>query len=194
MRTFVKATLVGGVVFLVPVVVLLVLLSKAVGLLRRLAQPLADHLPLDTVAGLVVADALVILLLVVACFLAGLLAHLSFASHFLKRAETGILWRVPGYGFIKALTESIDSRGGSSSGMRPVLIHFDDSAQLAFEIERLADGRCVVFVPSAPEPRGGSVSVMDPQRVEPLPISFAAAVRALRALGRGLGADLDRDL
>ena len=53
-----------------------------------------------------------------------------------------MLWRIPGYGFIKALTDSLDKRAAESA-LRPVLIHFDDSAQLGFEVDHLADGRRV---------------------------------------------------
>jgi uncharacterized membrane protein len=185
-RKFIRTTVVGGLVFLVPVVVLIVLAGKAMKLLRRLAEPLAERLPVDTLAGLVVADAVVILLLLIACFFAGLLARLSFANRVVKKAETGVLWRIPGYGFIKGLTDSLD-HSASAAAMRPVLVHFDDYAQLAFEIDQIGDGRKVIFLPDAPDPRAGSVVVVDPHRVEPLPISFVAATRMLRGLGRGLG-------
>jgi uncharacterized membrane protein len=183
---FVKTTVVGGLVFLIPLVILLAIVGKVTGLLQRLAQPLAERLPVNTVLGVVSADAVVIALLILACFLAGLLARVSFANRFVKRAETGVLWRIPGYGFVKGLTESLD-RSAAASSMRPVLVRFDDYAQLAFEVDQLADGRRVIYIPSAPDPRAGSVLVMDQDRVEPVPITFVAAVGALRALGRGIG-------
>jgi uncharacterized membrane protein len=186
---YVKTTLIGGLLFLVPLLVFVWLGSKAAKLLRRLAKPLAGLVPLDTIAGVLVADVVIVALLIIACFVGGLLARVSFASRFVRKAEAGVLWNIPGYGFIKALADSLDKSAGSSS-MRPVLIHFDDAAQLAFEVDRLPDGRRVIYVPSAPEPRAGSVLVMDADRVEEVPMSFVAAVRSLRALGRGAGACL----
>ena len=100
-----------------------------------------------------------------------------------------MLWRIPGYGFIKALTDSLDKRAAESA-LRPVLIHFDDSAQLGFEVDHLADGRRVIYVPGSPDPRAGTVMVMDAARVEAVPMSFMVALRDLRSVGRGLGADL----
>jgi uncharacterized membrane protein len=186
--TVMKTTLVGGVVFMMPVVVLIVVFTKAGGYFRKLAQPLAKVLPLDTVLGVMVADAILVALFLLACFLAGLLTHLSFANSFLKKAETGVLWRIPGYGFLKALTDGLDKEHGSS--LRPVLVRFDDYSQLAFEVDRLPDGRKVIYIPGAPNPRAGSVLVLDSDRVEPVPLSFMAAVRSLRALGRGVGSSL----
>lgn len=183
---FVKTTLVGGVVFLVPLLILASLAAKAAGFLQQLAEPLAPHLPVHTVYGMVAADVVVILLLILTCFLAGLLARVSFARRFVKNAEAGVLWRIPGYGFVKGLTDSLDKSAAAAS-MRPVLAHFDDYAQLAFEVDQLADGRRVVYVPSAPDPRAGAVLVMDGDRIEPVPITFVTAIGALRALGRGVG-------
>jgi uncharacterized membrane protein len=74
--------------------------------------------------------------------------------------------------------------------MRPVLVRFDDYSQLAFEVDQLSDGRKVIYIPSAPNPRAGSVLVLDADRVAPVNLSFLAAVRSLRALGRGVGSSL----
>jgi len=186
--TVARTTLVGGVVFMMPVVVLIVVFAKAGGYLRKLAQPLEKMLPLDRFYGVIVADAILIALFLLACFGAGLLMRLSFASSFVKKAEAGVLWRIPGYGFLKAVTDSLDKEHGSS--LRPVLVRFDDYSQLAFEVDQLPDGRKVIYIPSAPNPRAGSVLVLDKDRVEPVPLTFMAAVRSLRALGRGVGSSL----
>ena len=188
---FVKTTLVGGAVFLVPLTILALLLAKVGDVLLRLAQPLAKRLPLNTVWGVAVADVVLIVLAVLFCFLAGLLARVSFANRFVRKAEAGVLWRIPGYGFVKGLTDSLD-KSPAAKGMVPVLIHFDDAAQLAFEVDHLPDGRRVIYLPGAPDPRGGSVLVMDADRVEPVQTTFVGATAALRALGRGLGPTLNQ--
>jgi uncharacterized membrane protein len=188
---FVKTTLVGGAIFLVPVTVLALLLAKVGGVLLRLAQPLAKRLPLNTVWGVAVADFVLIVLAVVVCFLAGLLARVSFANRFVRKAEAVVLLRMPGYGFVKGLTDSLD-KSPAAKGMLPVLIHFDDAAQLAFEVDHLPDGRRVIYLPGAPDPRAGSVMVMDADRVEPVQMTFVRATAALRALGRGLGPTLSQ--
>jgi uncharacterized membrane protein len=188
---FVKTTLVGGAVFLVPVTVLALLLAKVGAVLLHLAQPLAKRLPLDTLWGKAVADVVLIVLAVFVCFLAGLLARVSFANRFVRKAEAGVLWRIPGYGFVKGLTDSLD-KSPAAKAMVPVLIHFDDAAQLAFEVDHLPDGRRVIYLPGAPDPRAGSVLVMDADRVEPVQMTFVRATAALRALGRGLGPTLSQ--
>jgi hypothetical protein len=43
-------------------------------------------------------------------------------------------------------------RSPAAHVMVPVLIQLDDASQFAFEVDRFADGRRVIFVPSAPDP------------------------------------------
>jgi len=187
-RAFVRTTFIGGVVLLAPLVVLVVLAAKAARFLQRLAAPLLSLLPVGTLTGRLVMHLIVIACVVLGCFLAGLVAHFSLANRFVAKAEANVLWRIPGYGIIKGLTSSLDPR--AMPELRPVLVHFDDYAQVAFEVDRTADGRRVIYLPSAPEPRTGSVIVVDPQQVEPLPTSFVATVAAIRAVGHGLGRSL----
>ncbi len=53
-------------------------------------------------------------------------------------------------------------------------------------------GRVVVYVPGAPDPWSGAVFVMTADRVEPLEASMPAAVKNIRALGRGTTRLLNR--
>ena len=185
---FVRTTLIGGLVFLVPLIVLVVLAVKVGRFLHKLAEPLWRALPVDTFAGTVAVDVIVVLGVIMGCFLAGLIAHFSLANRFVSRAEANVLWRIPGYGIVKGLTDSIDPHGTPS--LRPVLVHFEDYAQVAFEVDRAPDGRRVIYLPSAPEPRTGQVIVMEANQVEPLGMSFVGTAAAIRALGHGLAPSL----
>jgi uncharacterized membrane protein len=186
---FLKTTLVGGLVFLVPVLVLVLLVVKVVELSRKVTVPIAAHLPVHPGLALPAADAIVVVVALLACFAGGLLARLSFASRVVRKAETGVLWRVPGYGLIKALTDSLDKNAAATS-MRPVLVKSESHAQLAFEVEQLTDGRRVVYIPSSPDTRAGSVLIVNADKIEPVPTTFIAAISSLRAMGRGMGRSL----
>lgn len=186
---FFKATVVGGLIFLLPLVVILFVVGKALRLSRTVAEPMAGVLPVDSIVGVALVDLLGLLLIMVLCFVAGLIARNSLASKAVREAEARFLWKIPAYSFVKGIT---DSFGGddSSASMKAVLAKLDDAAQLAFEVERLEDGRVVVYVPGAPDPWSGAILVMTPDRIESLPISMVAAVQNLRALGRGTRAIL----
>lgn len=76
--------------------------------------------------------------------------------------------------------------------LRPVLLTIDDQQQLAYDIERLADGRAVVFAPGSPDAWSGSVLVVQASRLQPLAIDPVALARSLQGIGRGLAALLER--
>ena len=66
-----------------------------------------------------------------------------------------------------------------------------DSVSFKNHIQPIFSARCAVSgCHVAPNPRAGSVLVLDPDRVEEVPLTLLAAVRSLRALGRGIGSAL----
>jgi len=181
---FLKATLAAGLVFLVPVIIVVILVGEAIKLMAGLAAPMAAWIPIDSVGDVVLANILAVGALVIFCFAAGLVARSSLAMRVVRSLESSVLTSLPGYGFIKGMTESLAGQHGSET-MKPVLVKFDESRQVAFEIERDSDGQVVVYLPGAPDPWSGGVLVVTADRVEPLALSVAAAARNIRTLGRG---------
>jgi uncharacterized membrane protein len=181
---FLKMTVIGGIVFLVPIIIVVIIVGKAFAIMTKLASPLAAWLPIDSVGGIALANLLAAAAIVVVCFVAGLVARSPFAVRTVESLESGVLSVIPGYAFIKGLTGSLTG-GEEEKELAPVLARFDDAWQVAFQVERTADGRVVVYIPGAPDPWSGAVFVMTADRVEPLERTMAAAVRNIRSLGRG---------
>jgi uncharacterized membrane protein len=186
---FLKTTLIGGILFLIPISICVLILGKAHKVMVRLAAPLADWLPMDTVGGIAKANVLAVIAIVVVCFVAGLLSKSHLASRLVEWLESCFLQSIPGYTFIKGLTGGLTG-DDEETHLAPVLARFDDAWQVAFQVERLSDGRVALFIPGAPDPWSGSLMIMSEERVQPLDRTMAAAVRNLRALGRGSSAFL----
>ncbi len=81
---FIKVTMIGGVVFLVPIAVLVIILGKIVNVLARLATPLTAWFPMDRVIGFAIADLLAVAVIVVVCFMAGLVARSSVVVRYIN--------------------------------------------------------------------------------------------------------------
>jgi uncharacterized membrane protein len=186
-RGFFRTTVVGGILFLVPVVAIIAIVEKALGLLDRLAVPLARWLAVRDVAGVPAPRLLAVLLLVLICFLAGLFARTRIARRFVDSLEARVLSNIPGYSFLKSLGASFagmdDGQGGSV-----ILVRIEDAWQIGFLMERMGNGEVVVFVPGAPGASSGSVYFMAPDRIRPLDVPMSQAVSCLRRLGRGSAA------
>jgi uncharacterized membrane protein len=182
---FVKTTVIGGIVFLVPFIVVIFILGKAFQFMRGIAQPVTAALPMiDTVGEIVLLDLLAAGLILVVCFLAGLAARAAAAGRLVKSLEARVLSRVPFYHFVKGMTESV-VEAESDTTLRSVLVRLDDYSQLAFEVERLPGGDVVVFLPGAPNPWSGAVCVVAPERVTQLDAPMLAAVQNIKHLGKG---------
>jgi uncharacterized membrane protein len=184
---FLRTTLVGGILFLVPIVVLGIVLGKALALVHKAVDPLAEHLPVESVIGLQTPLLLAIGVIVVFCFLAGFFARTALAQKLVSGLEAAVLSHMPGYEFLKRMGES--TLGIEKEGSYPVVrVRFDDASQIGFQIEALEDGLVVVFVPGVPNANAGEVYFMTADRVSPVAVPPARALKCLKRLGVGSNA------
>ncbi len=181
---FLRATFVGGILFLLPVVVLAVVLGKAEEIAVRIVAPLASQIAMKSMAGVPLATLLAILLIVLFCLFAGLFARTRLSRRVAEWLETIFLYNIPGYDFFKGISESLLGHE-MDHAHQVVLARIEESWQIGFLIERLDSGHCAVFVPGSPSVWSGSVYLMTPDRFQHVDITRVEAVKCLRRLGRG---------
>jgi uncharacterized membrane protein len=184
--TFVKATLIGGVLFLVPLVATIVILSKAMRYVAQILRPVEHMIPRRTIVGLAVADVLAIVCLLAIGFFAGLLAQTAIGKRLSRRIEELILGKIPGYTLLRGIIGDPENIGGNHE-LKVALARIDDAWLLSFIVEELPDGMLAVFVPSAPTPTAGNVYIMTEQQVRRLDVPVAAATKCIMQLGVGAG-------
>jgi uncharacterized membrane protein len=184
---FVKSTMIGGLVVLLPIVVIVAIVAWAVDLTIKLVEPLFARLPDKSVGGVSLVLLIAIVALVFCCFLAGIVAETALVRGLGRRAERLALL-VPGYALMKRVGADFIGVEGKRP-VRTVVIRFEASSQIGFLMETLADGRQVVFIPGVPKALVGALHVVAAERVETLPMSVSAALDALGRLGVGLGED-----
>ena len=189
MKNFLKTTLLGGVIFLIPLVVVLALLGKAFNIMKAAAAPVERLLPMDSIAGVGLINILAIVVMLLLCLVAGMVARSAPARAFYGRLDSILLELVPGYAWTKMVAAGVSGESHLEDFL-PVLVALDDMSQLAFEMERTEDGRVVVFFPGAPDPSSGSVAYVDPARVSPVSAGFLNINKSLRKMGKGSAAFL----
>ncbi len=188
---FVRATLIGGILFLLPIVVLAIVLDKAEELASRIVAPLANRIAMKSMAGVSTGTLLAIGLLVLFCLLVGLFAKTRLAPRIVEWLESGFLYNIPGYDFFKGISESL--MGYETGHAYPVVLaRIEEAWQIGFLMERLENGHYAVFVPGAPNVWSGSVYLMTEERFQRLGISRLEAVKCLRRHGIGANALLGR--
>ncbi len=186
---FIKTTVIGGLLFLVPVVVLIVVLIQAFGLMLQVAEPIGELIPIESIGGVALANIIVVLLILIICFIAGLFATKRVFTNFQEYIESKILLKIPGYGLVKGITNSMKMSEEASKNFLPVLVRLADFEQLGFEIERAGDKKAVVSLPGSPNPWSGTVVMTDVAQINRLDISVPDALAYMERLGIG-SADL----
>ena len=97
---------------------------------------------------------------------------------------------IPGYEFIKTITNSIQKSNDSAQSIKPVLARFDDRLIPALEVER-GDSIVVIFIPSAPNAYSGSVAYLTPDRLESLDTDFMGITTSMKRFGIGSSEFID---
>ena len=180
-----RATLIGGVVFLIPGFIVFFVLNKVFNLLRSFAGALGSWLGVELPMGGTLLNLAAIAAVLLICFLAGLLASRASAQRLRAKLDRMLLGSFPGYAFVKGLAESMQQSKELASSFLPVLLQSDDTWQMAFETDRMPEGLVAIYLPGAPNPWSGSVIYVPPERVKSLPISLAESIKVIGALGRG---------
>jgi uncharacterized membrane protein len=177
---FIGSRLAAGVVVVMPVYFAALLLLKAAKSVSRLVRPLVRLLP----EWLPAERVLSVLLVLLVCFLIGLVVRTRRGQAARTRIEDSLLRRIPGYTLFRSLTQRV--AGETQDNIwKPALAEIENALVPAFIIEELADGRFTVFVPSVPTPLAGAIYVLTADRVHALNISFGRAIKVLSQWGSG---------
>jgi len=180
-----KMILIGGLFFLVPFATLIIIGGKIFVILMKIVEPLAGAFPVPGLMGEHKSYALAVVLLLVVCFLAGLLSRTDKARKAVTWLEDALLNQIPGYAFMKQT--SAQMAGSEEKSYNVVLARIEECWQLAFLIERIDENNLAVYVPGAPSPWSGNLFFMTPDRIRDIDLSYKQALDCIRSLGTGSG-------
>ena len=188
-KSFLKTTFVGGLMFLVPVVLLVVLLRYAMQLADKVAKPIAALLPVSQIGGVAVPTVIAVSILVLIAFLAGLLSRTPVGRRITHWFEESILGGLPQYRMVKSLADGL-TQIESDDGIQPVLMRGDEGWMLGYQMEELPGGWRVVFLPASPTPMSGNVLYVEAAKVRALDITMREAMQLVKRMGIGSASEL----
>jgi uncharacterized membrane protein len=180
-----KSIVIGGVLFLIPVAVAVMVIAQVVEVLELVAEPMAEFLPTDTVLGFGLAQVIAVALLLLVCLIAGLVARSAIGQLVGGKVEGILLAGIPGYAVIKGLVEQMLKSQEQAAQFKPILVPVRGGFRPAFEVERLPSGEVVVFHPSSPNVWSGFVSYVEPGHIRPLELGVGEMFHTLEQMGIG---------
>ena len=183
---FVRTTVLGGVLFLTPIVVIWFILSKADNLAGQALLPLAALIPDSLSSRTTIAAVLEVLLIALACFVAGLFARTMQAQKIVHELEVSVLSNVPGYEYTKQAGASMLGVG-ETADYPVILANLGGAWRIGVQTDVLGENLVAVFVPNSPTRCRAECSSSPPTAcvllASPLPLRWELSDAA--ALDRG---------
>lgn len=184
-----KVTAVGGLLFLLPLILVVFLLGQAVRIAGIVTQPISSFLTLDQVVGPVGERFIAVVGLVAIALAAGLVGRTRTGRRVKAGLEHSFLGGLPQYQMIKSMAEGL-AHVETADGVTPALVSIEGGWQIGYLLEPINKGWVAVFLPQAPTPMSGNVMLMPAERVRPLEMTMAQAMIVIKNLGIGSAAAL----
>jgi uncharacterized membrane protein len=177
---FILSRLGVGVLAVAPIYLAALLLVKVMKSCTAVVRPVVKLLP----KWLPAEHLLSFLLVLLVCFLIGLMVRTPAGRARWGRMESSLLQGIPGYALFRSLIQQLAGKT-QDQAWKPALAEIEEALVPAFIIEEHEDGRFTVFVPSVPTPFAGAIYILSPDRVHPLDVPFTQAIKAVSHWGSG---------
>lgn len=189
-QNFIKTTLLGGIVVILPSIILFFafgwLFNKINNSTKPLSQFLADNLTLPNQFDDIIATLMVFFIIIFGCFIVGLFVRTRLGSWILDMIERQLLNKAPGY---KMLRETIHQLFGKNKVLfsQVVLaqIYGNETLVTGFVTDTHDNGIVTIFVPTGPNPTSGFVYHLHEKYIHPQDIPVEEAMRSIISCGMG---------
>ncbi len=182
---FLKATLAGGLLVLLPLFGSVYLVVRLASMLVGLFRPVLGLLPGGPDFNLPFKNAAAIALLLLLCFLVGLVVMTRLGKAVGRWLETRLLSKIPGFVRYRELSRML--LGSEQTGGAPVLVRRGAEKQIGFLIEENSSGELTVLMPISPGLKSGTVIIVKADLVQRLDAPASEVARVLRQFGVGAG-------
>ncbi|MEP0711740.1 MAG: hypothetical protein ABJ333_00550 [Algoriphagus sp.] len=180
--SIISNTIKGGIFLLFPLVLILIFLEKIIHILNPVATKISASLNLES-SVFDVPYLIAICIILIFCFIAGVIAKLGAGKFMLEWIEDHVLSLFPGYQLMKNTLQ--DSAGLKSDKEFPVVMVPIDGWMIGFKVDTLPNSDIVVFVPSAPNTWEGNVVIFEKDKVKESNLTQKDATLIMRRLGVG---------
>jgi len=180
-QAIIKRVFNGILLFLLPVMVLVFVMEKAITLLQKVIHPIKEHLPNESVIGVGLFTVISVLLILLICYLAGVLAESKTIKSLMALLEDNLLVFIPGYAMMKS--RASEAIGETDDRWKAVLIGDNDEWELGIEVGRQPGGYCTVFFPEPPDAKSGEMKLVHESKLKPLNMPVSKLVNIIRKYG-----------
>ncbi len=182
---FAKETFINGIIFLIPITVVLVLFSGAISGAVSFFVAMQGNTTVQKFGGLPVLVLVALIFIVSLVFLIGVLIRFAFFKSLNTWLENQVLGMVPGYDLYKTMME--EKLHVKHPGGKAVLVQWKESQQLGVQIEKNDNSTCTVYFSNASLTGGGTIHIVPQNLVTELDMPLSELVEVTNKFGDGLG-------
>ena len=185
-KSFLKTTLMGGTLVVLPIVVLLIVFNWLYQFIADKIKPVTYIMSETARLQEFYASIAALLLIVLSFFIVGIILKTKIGRFAFDSFERKVLAKLPLYKIIKDTTEQfVGSEKMLFKHVALVNIWGNDTRMTAFITEEHDDGSFTVFVPSGPAPTAGFIFHVAADKVQKLNYPVYKAMKTILSLGAG---------
>lgn len=185
-KNFMMTTLIGGIAVVLPAALSAFLLKWLFKMVISIIRPLTRLVFAKSDIQVIFADAIVIAIILLACFVVGMIVKTRLGVFIQEGLDDYILKYIPGYSIIKETV--LQFLGRKKFPFSPVVLvraFENDTLMTGFITDEHPDNQCTVFVPTGPNVTTGFVFHLSRDNVYPLNVSADQAIRTVISCGVG---------
>ena len=149
------------------------------------------YLPAERVFGVGLLTLISLLLILIICYLAGMLIEQKKVKWLITKLEDNILVFIPGYSMIKAQTSEMVREAAAQ--WQPVLIGEDGDWKMGVLVDQQPDGLCMIFFPEPPDAKSGEMKLVHESKLKKLDMPVSKMIKILRKYGKSEDAFFSKD-
>ena len=193
-RNFFVNVSLGGLLVILPIVIVYKIALWLFFLISDTAQPLTQALTVHADLSRTTALVLTFVVIFLVCFLLGLTLRTAAGHGLFTFFQNTILNRIPGYKTVNEIISQFTSnRNKIFSKVALVTLGGGDVRVIGFVVDEYGVDRYSVFIPTAPNPTSGFVVQTVAKNLEMLNISVESAMKCIISCGVGAGKIVTRD-
>ncbi len=187
LNNFVRTTLLGGAVVVLPVTIFILLAKLIFDTIRALIDPISSILPFPSISSDILLDLIALGLIIAFFFLMGLFVQTSLGQGLIALIERELLHRLPFYGAIKETVLQFTGAKRMPFSQVAIVRPYgpEGSKMYGFVADEHQNGMYTIFVPTAPNPTNGFVFYMEAKDVELVDVKPEEAIRMIIGIGTG---------
>ncbi len=185
-KSFLKTTLFGGFLVVLPIIVLIFVLGWLYDSLLDKIRPITNILIETTRFSELAASVIAIVVILLLFFIVGLIVQTRIGKYFFHFFEERFLKRIPLYRIIKETV--IQLFGGDKLIFKSVALvkpFGNDTMITAFITDESENDYVTVFIPSSPAPTGGYIYHIKKEFVTKIDYPIEQAMKTVLSLGAG---------